>query len=123
MCKNCYLKTGRVKKAEKCIHSDLPLYAKGLCKKCYQSVYTKTQREKKKTTQLHANESVMKIDPNLDNIKIIQNKITEKQKFVDENELNMDNVQTFEYITSNAIAKEEHNSTISNYSNFVSFHN
>jgi hypothetical protein len=39
MCVACYHKSDRDKKAFKCIHSDRALYAKGMCKKCYQNDY------------------------------------------------------------------------------------
>lgn len=37
---------GRGKKATKCSHLDRLLYAKGLCKQCYQSGYTKNRKPK-----------------------------------------------------------------------------
>ena len=46
LCKNCYLKDGRGKKA-KCNHTDRPLYALSLCKQCYQTNYSKTRRRKR----------------------------------------------------------------------------
>ena len=45
MCRSCYLLKGRFKKAE-CEHSDKPMYAKGLCLKCYRLDYmTKRSNE------------------------------------------------------------------------------
>jgi hypothetical protein len=38
MCRSCYLKKGRFKKPE-CEHKDMPMYAKGLCLKCYRNCY------------------------------------------------------------------------------------
>lgn len=46
MCKNCYHAKGRTKKAIECEHKDRVLYAKGICKNCYLSVYHKERRMK-----------------------------------------------------------------------------
>ena len=35
MCKNCYHRRGREKKADKCPHTDKAHYSKGLCQNCY----------------------------------------------------------------------------------------
>ncbi len=40
MCNNCYHSIGRNKKAWKCIHTDKPLYALGVCQNCYQTKYS-----------------------------------------------------------------------------------
>ena len=43
MCKNCYHRRGREKTAKNCDHTNRPLYAKGLCKPCYQTNYCKSK--------------------------------------------------------------------------------
>jgi hypothetical protein len=48
MCKNCYHSKGRKKLADKCGHEDRILYAKGMCKNCYLSIYHKSKRISKK---------------------------------------------------------------------------
>lgn len=50
MCQNCYHAKGRTKKATKCEHTDRSLYAKGICKNCYLSIYHKKKRSELKTT-------------------------------------------------------------------------
>jgi len=61
MCNTCYHKLGRNKKAWKCPHPNLLLYAKGKCKNCYLSIYHK--------------ETSFKNDKIEDNIKVEENKI------------------------------------------------
>lgn len=41
MCKNCYHKVGRKKQAINCDHKNSSNYAKGLCKQCYQRLYSR----------------------------------------------------------------------------------
>ena len=38
MCKSCYLRSGRTKRAWKCAHPDRSHYAKGYCQSCYMAV-------------------------------------------------------------------------------------
>ena len=47
MCKNCYHKGGRKKKATGCPHQDKLHYAKGMCKNCYLHRYHKTKRDQR----------------------------------------------------------------------------
>ncbi|CDW83071.1 UNKNOWN [Stylonychia lemnae] len=46
MCRNCYHREGRNKRATDCPHLDRKLYAKGQCKNCYLSIYHKEKRKK-----------------------------------------------------------------------------
>lgn len=58
MCKNCYHSKGRTKKAFACEHHDRTLYAKGLCKNCYLSVYHKNKRTTKRPSNENSDDSV-----------------------------------------------------------------
>lgn len=61
MCKNCYHAKGRTKLATKCEHKDRALYAKGVCKNCYLSIYHKKKRKNKKISneeEQHASEAI-----------------------------------------------------------------
>lgn len=61
MCKNCYHAKGRTKKAEMCKHADRPLYARGVCKNCYLSLYHKEKRlEKRRIKQMLKAEALRK---------------------------------------------------------------
>lgn len=62
MCKNCYHARGRTKKASKCEHSDRPLYAKGICKNCYLSIYHKKKRSANKQDSLNPGQLVEEVD-------------------------------------------------------------
>jgi hypothetical protein len=44
MCKNCYHQRGRQKLSDKCPHLTRPNYAHGVCKNCYLSQYHRTRR-------------------------------------------------------------------------------
>eukprot|EP00347_Sterkiella_histriomuscorum_P019014 403343295 len=47
LCRNCYHRVGRTKRAHDCSHVERKLYAKGICKKCYQNKYHKINKEMK----------------------------------------------------------------------------
>lgn len=57
MCRSCYLLKGRFKKAL-CEHKDKPMYAKGLCLKCYRTDYMskRTDEIHKKSIQVDNND-------------------------------------------------------------------
>ncbi len=57
MCQNCYHSKGRTKKAFKCEHSERSLYAKGICKNCYLSIYHKKKRSSVKDNKSNIEES------------------------------------------------------------------
>lgn len=61
MCKNCYHAKGRTKKAMECNHHDRPLYAKGVCKNCYLSIYHKDKRLEKRRAKLALKAEVAKL--------------------------------------------------------------
>lgn len=51
MCRNCYHRMGRKKKATDCEHTDRKLYAKGICKYCYLNKYYKKTKGAEKAAK------------------------------------------------------------------------
>jgi len=69
MCKNCYHRRGREKTANNCEHADRPLYAKGLCKPCYQTNYCRAKNISNKIVHIHDKKEI----PSNKTLKIFSN--------------------------------------------------
>lgn len=78
MCKNCYHKSGRDKKATNCSHSERALYALGLCKQCYQASYSKKRPKKRKRKGTKDKVTNVKVEA----AKKLRKKISHRKKII-----------------------------------------
>jgi hypothetical protein len=144
MCKNCYHRIGRDKKAYKCSHPNRALYALGMCKHCYQLNYAKKKkainkkqrRKRKKEDDVSESLLISRKESESLNSEIIIKFPCKKEKTVkskNHNQTMMNNdffISNFnnENISlansseqSNKIKNKNDCSTISNYSNLFNF--